>query len=252
MDPMNKLREYQKSFYEAIFTNKPNVLQNTIGDIEELKERFKIYSNNVFSSLKNVIKDDFPYCQQILGEEKFNKASFEFVRNFPPTSGCLLEYGQKFPGFLEVYFPDIPYIKDVAKLEWAKKEIYYKANSISLDPATLTFLAPEMYESLTFEFPEATCFLKSAFSIRDIWEGNEAQRKPGSFPTFCLMIRPRFKIELYWLIAEEFSFLSALYEKKTLEQAYENAVHINPEFDLSAALGLALTREYFTKAEINT
>jgi hypothetical protein len=250
MEPMNKLREYQKSFYEAIFTNKPKVLQNTIGDIEEFDERFKIYSNNVFSSLKNAIKDDFPKCQKVLGEEKFNKASFEFVRNFPPISGCLLEYGQRFPGFLEVYFQDIPYIKDVAKLEWAKKELYYKANSIPLDPATLTSLAPEVYESLTFEFPEATFFLKSSFAIREIWEGNELKCELKSAPTFCLMIRPRYQIEFYWLNTEEINFLSALYEMKTLGQAYENAVHINPEFDLSGALKLAITREYFTKAEI--
>lgn len=251
---MQELLEYQKAFYKAVFTNDPKIVENSIGHVEDLEERFKIYSNNIFSSLKNVIKDDFPISRKILGEQKFNQASFEFVRNFPPTGGCLLTYGKEFPAFLDVFSPALPYLKDIAQIEWAKKEIYYKSDSCPLDPVAIHSIPAEEYIALTFEFPPATFFLKSAFSLKEFWEdnekGNEDIKNEKPIPSYSLTIRPRYKIQHYWLSGEEFSFLMALYEKKTLGEAYENAVAANADFNLSEALALALTREYFTKLEI--
>lgn len=247
---MKELLEYQKAFYKAIFTNDPIQLQNSIGQIDDLEDRFKIYSNNVFASLKNVLKDDFPISRRVLGEQKFNQASFEFVRNFPPTSGCLLNYGEKFPRFLEVFYPAIPYLKDIAQIEWAKKEIYYKNNSSPLDPTALNVVPADEYGDLTFEFHKATFFFESVFSLQEIWENTEKEKNLKLTPSYSLIIRPRYKIQHYWLSTEEFNFLKALYEKKTLGEAYERTAELNSKFDLSKALESALIREYFTKAEV--
>lgn len=252
---MKELLDYQKFLYKAIFTNEPHLLEKSIGQIDELEERFHIYSNNIFSSLKNVLKEDFPISKKVLGEQKFNQASFEFVRNLPPTSGCLLNYGEKFPRFLEVFFSTVLYIKDVAQLEWAKKEIYYKENSTPMDPQTISSIPADEYSSLIFEFPEATFFLKSQFSLNELCveaeKENEKIKAPKPIPSYSLIIRPRFQVQHDWLKAEEFNFLEALYEGKTLGEAYEKAAQVNPDFNLSETLGLALTREYFTKVEVS-
>lgn len=248
---MKSLLNYQESFYKAIFTNEPMVLQEIIGKVDDFEERFKIYSNNVFSSLKNVLKDDFPFCRKILGEQKFNQASFEFVRNLPPESGCLFSYGQRFPRFLEVFFPNLPYIKDMALLEWAKKEIHYKENSVPLEPQAISALSTDKYPALMFKFSKATFFLESSFSLQELWKDFEKEtvKAPRAHPSYCLIIRPRFEAQQNWLKAEEFYFLKALYEGNTLQEAYEKAAKINSDFNLSEALELALTREYFTKVE---
>lgn len=249
---MKSLLKYQESFYKAIFTNQPTLLQDAIGKVDSFEDRFKIYSNNVFSSLKNVLKEDFLLCRKILGEQKFNQASFEFVRNLPPESGCLLAYGQRFPRFLEVFFPALPYIKDIALLEWAKKEMYYKENSRPLDLQSISSIPKDKYEALTFKFPEATFFLESPFSLQELWNNSEKEkiRAPKVGSSYCLIIRPRFKVQQDWFKAEEFHFLKALYEGETLGNAYEKATQINPQFNLSEVLGLALTREYFTQVEV--
>ncbi|MBS0271196.1 MAG: putative DNA-binding domain-containing protein [Proteobacteria bacterium] len=254
-ETMKQLHKYQESFYKAIFTNKPPLLQDAIGEVEEFNERFNIYSNNVFSSLKNVLKDDFPLCRKILGEQKFNQVTFEFVRNFPPESGCLLAYGQKFSRFLEVFFPALPYLKDISQLEWAKKEIYYREDSIPLDPQIISTTPEDKYEALTFKFPEATFFSESSFSLQEIWEDFEKEKEkvkaPKTIPSYSLIIRPRFQVKHDWLKAEEFCFLKKLYEGKPLGEAFEKATHINPDFNLSETLGIALTREYFTRVEVS-
>lgn len=249
---MQELLDYQKAFYKAIFTNDPKIVENFIGPVEDFEKRFGIYSNNIFSSLKNVIKDDFPISRKILGKQKFNQASFEFVRRSPPTSGCLLKYGQKFPFFLNAFFPEYPYIQDLAQIEWAKKELYYKEDSIPLNPQVIYDIPVDDYPFLSFEFPKATFLFKSSYSLEKMWprieKGEQSIKKNNSY---FFMIRPRFKIHHHWLSAEEFHFLRMLYEKKNLREAYDNAIFINSQFNLSEALTLALKREYFTKVTID-
>lgn len=251
---MNELLNYQRSFYKSIFTHDYNLLEKYFNRMDDLKERLNIYTNNIFSSLKKILMDDFPFCEKILKKQKFNQASFEFIRNFPPTSGCLLHYGQKFPSFLGVLFPEFPWIRDVAQLEWAKKELYYTSDTSSLDPAVLNSISSEKYSSLTFEFPKAIFFFKSNFYLSEIWQDNKNAednfQAPQSIPSFSLMIRPKYQVQHYWLSEEDFTFLQALYRQKTLEEAYKEAAAIKTTFNLAEALRQAFIREYFTKASI--
>ncbi len=140
----------------------------------------------------------------------------------------------------------------MALLEWAKKEIYYKENSVPLEPQAISTFSTDKYPALTFKFPEATFFLESSFSLEELWKNFEKKtvKVPRAHPSYCLIIRPRFTVQQDWLKAEEFYFLKALYEENTLQEAYEKATKINPDFNLSEALGVALTRQYFTKVEL--
>ncbi len=249
---MQQLPDYQNAFYQAIFDNKPPLLEKAIGKIEDFEERFRIYSNNVFSSLKNVLRDDFPVCCRILGEEKFNQAAFNFVRNFPPESGCLLQYGQKFPIFVAAMFPEMPHVKEIAAIEWAKKELYYTDDTCPLDPRALASIPVNQHDLITFGFPNATSFMKSEFSLKALWGGtDEAENDhPVHSRSYSLLIRPRYKIHHFWLKADEYEFYLHLYQGKTLGEAFQQAAEINPHFNLAESLGSAFTNEYFTNAEI--
>lgn len=251
---MQQLPDYQNSFYQAIFNNNPSLLQKAIGMIEDFEERFRIYSNNIFSSLKNVLRDDFPVCYRILGEEKFNQAAFNFVRNFPPESGSLLQYGQKFPVFVAAMFPEMPHVKEIAAIEWARKELYYTDDTCPLDTGLLASISEDQHDSLTFGFPNATMFMKSELSLKKLWEGANVAggETPAHSPSYLLMMRSRYQVYLYWLEADEHEFCSSLYGGETLGLAYQKASEINPEFNLAEALSMAFSREYFTTAEVKT
>jgi hypothetical protein len=170
---MQQLLEYQKSFYEAIFNNSPIRLQNVIGPIEDFQERFIIYRDNVFASLKDVLREDFPNCRRILGEKVFNQAIFEFVRMFPPDYGCLFKYGDQFPIFINAYLPNEPYVMDIARLEWAKKSLYYCRDAKPMENSDFLSIPCENYSYLTFKFTPAISFIESKHAIREIWEATQ-------------------------------------------------------------------------------
>ncbi len=61
-----------------------------------------------------------------------------------------------------------------------------------------------------------------------------------------LVYRPQDDVEMMTLDAAGFVLLSRISEGVSLEAAYEAAAMIDPAFDLSAALGIHLTRGVFS------
>lgn len=250
---MLPLLKYQQSFYKAIFKNDPQILEEIVGPLEDFNERFTIYRDNVFVSFKEVLKDDFPICKKILGDQKFNQAAFEFARNFPSTESCLFKYGKQFPTFLGIFYSTYPYIKDIAQLEWIQKKLYYCRDTPSLDKKEFEAIAPENYPRLKFQFHKATYFLKSSYALEEILA--EAALEKPEFEwcsmfreTYCLLIRPHHKVQLHWLAANEFHFLEELYNGKTLSQAVDSTLSKHSQFDLAAVLTKILKENFLTKA----
>ena len=65
----------------------------------------------------------FPVVCRLVDHPFFAYAAHEFLRDHPPRSRCLAEYGGGFPDFLAAFEPcsSLPYLADVARFEWAIK-----------------------------------------------------------------------------------------------------------------------------------
>jgi len=81
--------------------------------------RFDIYRNNVAASLVAALARSFPVVERMVGEEYFAALALAYVRQSPPTSRILADYGDGFPEFVEGFTPlaDYPYLADMARLE---------------------------------------------------------------------------------------------------------------------------------------
>lgn len=86
--------------------------------------RFDIYRNNVLASLTSALASTFPVVEKMVGNEYFAALASAFIRETPPTSRILAEYGGAFPLFIETFPPlaDFPYLADVGRLEWLRLE----------------------------------------------------------------------------------------------------------------------------------
>ncbi|MFA7290739.1 MAG: DNA-binding domain-containing protein, partial [Rhodocyclaceae bacterium] len=102
-------------------------------------QRFGIYRNNVMVSLIEALADTFPVVQTLVGEEFFRAMAREFVRVSPPVSPVLAYYGDEFPAFVEHFPPaaSLPYLADVARLEYARVLAFHAADSVPLATETL-------------------------------------------------------------------------------------------------------------------
>ena len=118
--------------------------------------RLAIYGHHVLSTLTAVLEATFPVVQRLVDPRFFAYAADVFIRRHPPTGPCLFEYGAGFADFLADFPPcrDLPYLPDVARLEWALEAGYHDDE------------AP------------APCHLPSPYPIDAIWHANQ----PGADP----------------------------------------------------------------------
>src|SRR5262245_28084906 len=86
--------------------------------------RFAIYRANQRANYRNALAATYPVVKRLTGATFFDAAIDAFVAAHPPVSGDLNDYGERLGGFLGRYAPavDLPYLPDVARLEWAIDE----------------------------------------------------------------------------------------------------------------------------------
>jgi hypothetical protein len=76
--------------------------------------------NNFVGTLVNALHTSFPAVSCLVGREFFEAVANAFVRQAPPRSPLLDNYGSDFPAFLRTLsaLNALPYIAEVAELEW--------------------------------------------------------------------------------------------------------------------------------------
>ncbi|TAM18735.1 MAG: DUF2063 domain-containing protein [Pandoraea sp.] len=104
--------------------------------------RLAIYSNTATAVLVNAIGLAFPAVQRLVGAACFEGAARRFIDVSPPDSAWLDEYGATFPAFL-ARLPEtasIPYLDDVARLEWQVNGVLHAPDTPALEVVRLASL----------------------------------------------------------------------------------------------------------------
>lgn len=217
-------------------------------------KRFNVYRNNVVVSLLDAMETAFPAIQKMLGEEFFRAMSGVYVRQHPPRSPLLMFYGEAFPAFLEAFEPveKYPYLADVARLELARRAAYHAADATPAAPDALGAVSPDRLMEATFKLSPAMRILSSPYPVVSLWEYNmiEGASKPEPGAQTALVTRPALDLEMRQIGAGTREFLLTLGGNAPLANAFETALETEPEFDLSAALGVMLQTEIITKIDL--
>ena len=132
--------------------------------------RFDIYRNNVLSSLTSALASTFPVVEKMVGSEYFAALASAFVRETPPTSRVLAEYGGAFPLFIDTFPPlaDFPYLADVARLEWLRQEAIRSSDGPQPD-LPLASLEIETLMSCKLALAPSARMLASPHPVATLW-----------------------------------------------------------------------------------
>ncbi|ODR92374.1 DNA-binding domain-containing protein [Sinorhizobium alkalisoli] len=204
--------------------------------------RFNVYRNNVTVSLMNALADIYPATLRITGEAFFRAMARFHVRETPPTSPLLFEYGRDFPDFIEryEYAQSMPWLADVARIERAWLDAYHAADGAVLSPAELAAVPPDRLGDLVFEAHPATRIVCSAYPAVTIFSVNRASGPVGRIETTAaesaLVTRPALDVEVRRLAPGADRFLGGLVAGETMERAASAAGAVNADFDPAAAI----------------
>src|SRR5689334_805011 len=104
--------------------------------------RLQVYRNNVHASLAAALADVYPVIARVVGNECLAALARHSVIAHPSRAGSLHAFGDALPSFLHDVdeLAALPWLADLAALEWAVHEVYHEADDEPLDPRTLASL----------------------------------------------------------------------------------------------------------------
>ena len=242
---MLRLRELQTRFANCLFdANADSVLDLIEVDGFSASQRLQIYRNNLFTSLTNALQAIYPSIQRLVGEGFFKYLAHSYIRAHPSQSGNLHDFGQELAPFIAQFEPaaTVPYLADVARLEWAQHEVFHAADHSPLDLQRLSAVPDELQTELRFCFHPASRLISSPYPVLKIWQACRDEHETvqtisaNDESEQILVVRQQGKIELHRLTRAEYAFLKALAGGYRLGTAYERATEVNERFDLATTL----------------
>jgi hypothetical protein len=219
-------------------------LELFVGETEQARQRLGIYRGNARANTAKALGAAYPVIGKIVGGEFFSGLASEYQSRFASVNGDLNEYGGSFAAFLADFPPakEIPYLADVARLEWRVHRAHYAADPAPFDPARLASVPPEHQLQLRPRLHPACHVLQSAYPIARIWEvhqdtfSGEFEVEFSGSPTNALVSRPRFRVEVAQIGDAEAAFLGAALDAQTLDAALAAAQLRDASFDLGRSL----------------
>ncbi|TVP88013.1 MAG: DUF2063 domain-containing protein [Thioalkalivibrio sp.] len=241
---MPRLHDTQSHFATAVHDPESALPPGLLGRAGEVPTaRFGVYRNNVGSSLVDAVAANYPTIQRLVGTEFLRAMVQVYVRDTLPETPVLIHYGATFPGFVAAFEPAqrLPYLADVARIDWAWHQAYHAAEANPLGPEQLaTIPADELAGRRMLLHPSAGA-LSSPWPALSIWHTNrhDATVKPVDLRSGgqdTLICRPAHEVGVWHLPAGGAGFLHALAGQATLSDAARQSAELTPAFDLTRTL----------------
>lgn len=135
--------------------------------------RFEVYRASFEANLGNALRDTYPVVHRLVGDDYFSQVARAYLRAHPSRSGDLHAFGAEFGAFLATLdsAADLPYLPDVARLEWLAHQAFHAADAQPLTLDVLAGLPSDAYGNLCL-LPSAR-LMHSAFPVHRIWQVNQ-------------------------------------------------------------------------------
>ena len=207
---MTTLRDFQAGFAAALFADAPAV---GVG----AHPAFAVYRNNVRSGLAGALADVYPVVVALVGTDCFAELAVRVIARHPPQGAVLIGWGGGLADFIaaDPVFYELPYLPDVARLEFALHQAYHAPGAIPLSLCAFRSLAPAASATLRLGLHPSVVLLASDYPVDAIWQAHHAPSVDDSLaaivprPARLLIARPGAEVELRALGDAEFAAVTA-------------------------------------------
>lgn len=212
-----------------------------IDDGIEANRRLSVYRNTFASTLIRAMRLSCPAVNRLVGTAFFDAAVREYIAVRPPHSSYLDEFGGDFADFLEQFRParSVPYLPDVARLEWAVSRGLHAPDAPALGAAEVGIVDPADHERIRFHPHPSVSLVHSRFPVDEIWrsvldsdDARLAAIDPGSGAVWVIVQRHESGIRVDRLEATTWRFLDDLFAGCALG----DAVGKHPDIDAARIL----------------
>lgn len=251
---MPTLRELQQAMRSSLLQGHDGTMAAFIAaDGFSPAARLGIYRNTFIGSLTGALRLSYPAVHRLVGAEFFDAAAQLFIVERPPSGAYLDEYGAGFADFLGRFTPaaSLPYLADVARLEWQVNRALHAPDADSLDVLRLDAVAEDDRDRLCFEPHPSIGLVRSAYPVDALWRAvlarNDAaiaaiDMKQG--PVWLFVGRGNAGIEVARLGEAAWRFTASLCAGTPLQVALDQAAGIDAPALLAAYLAGGLFADF--------
>ena len=233
---MPALRKLQRNFAQALRVPQATIIESHLS-CAHASERIQLYRLTVAGILGKALESVYPVCVRLVGTRCFDSLARHYLRGTPSRSGDLHDMGGPFADFLAntSLAADLPYLSEMARLEWAYHRVFHAADSPALDTQRLSEIDPAHCGALVFKLAPACGLLEASYPIHLIWAANQPDQD-GSLSitqtaTHLLIQRRANRIELLPLSRDEYMFLHSLQTGQPLATAVAAALAADDQFN---------------------
>jgi hypothetical protein len=235
----------------------PAAAQWLAGDPAQAARRLAIYRANVGAAAARALGAAYPVVRQVVGDEFFDALARAHLAAHPSASGDLHDHGADFAGFL-AGFPhtqSLPYLPDLARLEWAVHRAYGAADAPPLDAAALAAVPPGRQGALRFVLADGCALVESVHPVLRIWQIHQ----PGFEGEFgvdwtqaerALVAREGLRVGASALGPGEAAFVRAVLAGSDFQRAAAEALETDAGTDLGGLLGRLIAAGLITDFSI--
>lgn len=252
---MADLRDIQTRFSAVLRSGKDFSAGTLVATPCPLNRGVEVYRNNYRGNLHDTLAMVYPVTQRLVGAEFFRFLVRHFIAQYPARSGNLHHYGAEMPLFLSGFeaVRQLPYLPDMASLEWAYHRAYYAPNSPSLDRQRLSQISPENYEKISLQRAVDCCLIEPHYPVYALWKIHQDAQEDQlstvnleSGAEFLLVLRPHREVEVKSLQPSLFAWLSALTSGQTLGTICDEMGTHGEAMSLEEALKYAILEKVVT------
>jgi hypothetical protein len=171
---MLPLGELQLRFFSALDPASPPIdaallaAVNGTGSLDAT-QRIRIYADMYRARLVDVLREDYPRVAATLGDVDFAALVCGYLTRHPSTHPSVRHVGRRFADWIAGEATVAPHLADLARLEWARVEVFDAADAEPLRLADLEALPPQEWPALRLRLIPACLVLESAWPVHEIW-----------------------------------------------------------------------------------
>lgn len=240
---MPKLLDVQRAVHRGLLDPESGAAATlVVDDGLAPSDRLAIYRNTMISVLANALRLSYPAVERLVGTEFFEGAAHFFLSERLPKSAYLNDYGGDFPEFLGGFAPaaSLPYLVDVARIEWAVNRALHAPDVAPLDKVRLAAIDPADHGLIRLQAQPSLTLLRVTFPADVIWravldhdDDTLAAIDLHDGGVALLVERGPAGVVVSRLEPSAWHFLSDLCSGEALQVALNRATDIDPGLELA-------------------